>query len=83
MNAPDWLIRHEGAFRPGLNAQTWHVTIDGEPLYRLFVAPAKGMHECAITQMNNGSRMDDGKTYPTIESAFAGGLDELREKLGW
>jgi hypothetical protein len=83
MNTPDWLVKREGAFRTGLSPQTWLVTIHGEPLYRLFVTPAKGVHACAITQMNNGSRLDSGKTYPTIESAFAGGVDELREKLGW
>lgn len=83
MNTPDWLIKHDGALRPGLNDQTWLVTLQGEPLYRLFITPAKGQHACVVTQMNNGGHLDGGKTYPTIASAFAGGLDELREKLGW
>nr|HMT22456.1 cytochrome b/b6 domain-containing protein [Promineifilum sp.] len=37
MNAPEWLTRREGNLKPGLNAETWVVTMNGHPAYRLFV----------------------------------------------
>jgi hypothetical protein len=83
MTAPEWLTKRAGALQPGLDSQTWLVTFDGHPLYRLFATTAKGKFTCAITQMNNAQRLDGGKTYPTIEATLTGGLDELRERLGW
>jgi hypothetical protein len=83
MNVPEWLARRGGALSPGLNEQTWMVTLDGHPQYRLFATPASGVLTCAIHQTNNGQRLDAGKNYPTVEAALAGGLDELRERLGW
>ncbi len=83
MNTPAWLAARDGAFRPGVMAQTWIVILAGEPMYRLFATTACGQFTCAITQTNNGHRLDGGKTYPSIDAALAGGLEELREKLGW
>lgn len=83
MSNPDWLSRHDGALKPGLNAQTWLVTFNGHPLYRLFATTAKGQFTCAVTQANNGQRVDGGKEYPSIDAALTGGLNELRERLGW
>ena len=47
------------------------------------VLPAKGQYTCAILQTNNGKRLDEGKVYPSNDAALAGGLDELRARLGW
>jgi hypothetical protein len=83
MNSPEWLTVRNGFIKPGIDPQTWMVTLDGHPQYRLFATPAGGVFTCAIFQSNNGKRLDGGKTYPTVEAALAGGLDELRERLGW
>jgi hypothetical protein len=83
MIAPDWLAKREGALKPGIAPQTWMVTLRGHPLYKLFATPAQGKFTCAVTLTNNGQRLDAGKTYPSLDAAVAGGLEELREKLGW
>ena len=83
MNAPEWLARRDGSVRPGQEASTFLVIVNGEPLYRLFATPASGQFTCVVTQTNNGKRLDGGRLYSTIEAALAGGLEELREKLGW
>ncbi|MCE9531757.1 MAG: hypothetical protein K8T89_11640 [Planctomycetes bacterium] len=83
MNPPEWLTKREGSLHTGLNPQTWLVTFNGHQLYRLFATTAKGQFTCAVTQTNNGKRLDAGKNYPSIEGALTGGLEELRERLGW
>ena len=83
MTAPDWLNKREGGLAAGLDAQTWLVTLQGQPLYRLFATTAQGKLTCVVTQTNNGERLDGGKSYVDVAAALKGGLDELREKLGW
>ena len=83
MNVPDWLAQRGGSLQQGLNAQTWFVTLNGHMLYRLFATTAKGQLTCTVTQANNGERLDGEKLCPTVEAALVGGLDELRDKLGW
>jgi hypothetical protein len=83
MTAPDWLTARGGGLTKGLIDRSWFVTFDGEPQYRLDILPAKGQYTCSVIQTNNGKRVDDGKVYPTAEAALAGGLEELRAKLGW
>ncbi len=83
LSAPEWLARRQGALKPALNANTLVVTVNGEPLYRLFATPAAGQFTCVVTQTNNGKRLDAGKVYSSIDAALAGGLEELRERLGW
>ena len=83
MNAPEWLTRRDGSVRPYLNDATWLVLLSGHPQYRLFGTPAEGGYTCAITQTNNGHRLDGGKKYATIGTALEGGLEELKERLGW
>jgi hypothetical protein len=80
---PDWLKLHDGSLRPGLGEGTVLVMLGGQPQYRLDVRPAKGTFTCAVTQTVNGRRLDDGATYPTPDAALAGGLEQLRNKLGW
>ncbi len=83
MNVPDWLKLRDGNLRPGLNDTTWLVLLNEHPQYRLVTKPANGNFTCSITQTNNGKRLDGGLTYQTSNAAFTGGLQELREKLGW
>jgi hypothetical protein len=83
MTAPDWLTARDGGLAKGINDRTVLVTLNGHPMWRLDAVPSKGKFTCAVLQTNSGQRMDDGKEYPTQEAAFAGGLDELRAKLGW
>ena len=83
MTAPDWLTLHDGNLTRGLSDDTYLVTLDGHPLYRLEAVPANGQFTCVVTQTNNGKRVDAGAAYPTRDGALAGGADELRAKLGW
>ncbi len=83
MNTPEWLTKREGSLRQGVNGSTWMVTLSGHPYYRLFATPAGGQITCAITQANNGKRLDGGKKYPSEDAAIQGGLEELRDTLGW
>lgn len=83
MTTPDWLAARNGAVVQGLSEKTILVTLGGEPMWRLDALPAGGNFTVAVLQTNSGKRMDDGRTYPTMAAALAGGLDELRSKLGW
>jgi hypothetical protein len=84
MTVPDWLRSRGGALKPGVRPETTFVMLDGHPLYKLEVRPAAGKFACAVSQTNNGHRHDDPKaTYPDAASALAGGLEQLRNALGW
>jgi len=83
MTAPDWLSARDGGLAKGLKDWTLMVTLNGQPHWRLDAVPARGKFTCIVIQTNNGQRLDEGKEYPTQEAAWAGGLDELRAKLGW
>ena len=83
MTVPDWLAARHGGLVKGTNERSLLVTLNGNPMWRLDVAPSKGKYTCAVLQTNSGKRLDEGKEYPTREAAFAGGLEELRAKLGW
>jgi hypothetical protein len=80
---PDWLTRHGGELRPGVGGTSWVVFFDGEPQYRLEPVPVKGRHGCKVTQTINGRMVASEGLYPTIEDAVRGGLEELRQALGW
>ncbi len=80
---PDWLKRRQGDLQRGLNERTYLVLLNGKPVYKLVAVPAAGKHTCAITLTVSGKRVDQGRHYDTIEAALQGGLDELREQLGW
>jgi hypothetical protein len=82
--APDWLTLRDGALKPGVCPETTFVLVGGRPLYKLELRPAAGAFACAVSNTVNGKRLDDPKaTYPTADAALAGGLDQLRNKLGW
>jgi hypothetical protein len=81
--APDWLARHDGFLRRGLTDETAFVLVSGQPRYRLEVRPAGGRHTCAVIEANNGRLLPDASIYPSPEAALAGGLEQLRNHLGW
>ena len=83
MTAPDWLTSRNGGLKTGPTGSSLYVLLDGEPLWRLDPVPAKGQFTCTIIMTNNGKRLDKGNLYPTLQAALAGGLEELREMLGW
>ena len=81
---PDWLSKRDGLLKPGLRDYITHVMISAEPNYRVEVRPGGGRFVCAVTQTVNGKRLDDGTTvYATAADALAGGLEQLRDRLGW
>ena len=80
---PDRLKLRDGTLRPGIAEHVVFVMLGGQPQYRLDATPAEGKLACAVTQTVNGRRLDDGTTYPTLDDALAGGLEQLRTRLGW
>jgi hypothetical protein len=58
--------------------------IGTQPLYKLEVRPAKGRFICCVMNTVNGKRLDDDSSaYPGFAEAFQGGLEQLRQRLGW
>lgn len=80
VTTPDWLTQRGGELRSG---KAWLVCLSGEPQYLLVPTPAAGKFSCRVTQTINGERLDSGSTYPSVEDAVRGGLDDLRKALGW
>ena len=83
LSAPEWLTKHDGSVKPGINGTSVFVMIGGAPQYRLDVRPAAGKFTCAVIQTVNGRQLGDGTTYPSADAALAGGLEQLRGALGW
>lgn len=81
---PDWLARRDGGFAPGVRDHVLFVTVSNKPLYKLEARPAKGQYQCLVAQTVNGKLIDDAAAvYPSAEAAFAGGLERLKQRLGW
>lgn len=84
MTVPDWLQTRGGALKAGVRPETTFVMLEGNPLYKLEVRPAAGTFACAVSNTVNGKRLDDPKaTYADAPGALAGGLEQLRNALGW
>lgn len=83
LTPPEWLQQRDGTVRPAADSDAWFVLIDAEPQYRLTPVPARGRFTCVIVQTINGKRLDEGTPYATPDEALRGGLEELREALGW
>ena len=84
ITVPDWLAMRAGTIQPGIRPETLFVLIGGQPLYKLEVRPAEGRFACAVMNTANGQRLDKADTiYASVDEAFAGGLEQLRERLGW
>jgi hypothetical protein len=82
MTVPDWLAKRGGTLNPGVEGSVF-VVFDGEPHYRLDHVPVAGKVGCAVTETISGRRLDDGTTYEAEPAALAGGLEQLRDRLGW
>lgn len=80
---PEWLKQREGSLKPGLRENIVLVMLANQPQYRLEARPAGGSYACVVAQSNNGKRLDDATTYPSADAALVGGLDQLRNRLGW
>jgi hypothetical protein len=81
---PEWLTKRDGGLAPGIREFILFVTVSKKPQYRLEARPAKGQFACTITQTQNGKSIDDAApVYPTLDAAFAGGLERLKQRLGW
>jgi hypothetical protein len=80
---PEWLALHGGEARASKDGQSWVVYLGGEPQYLLVAVPVAGKFGCRVSQTNNGKRLDGPGTWDTVAQALAGGLDVLRQKLGW
>lgn len=80
---PEWLARHGGELRPGVDGHSRVAYFDGRPHYTLVPVPVKGRHGCCVMQTINGKRVDTGGAYNTVEDALRGGLEDLRKALGW
>ena len=80
---PEWLSKRDGFLKPGIWGHIVFVVVGGQPQYKLEARPAVGKFTCYVSETVNYKRLDDGTTYPTQEASFAGGLDQLRAKLGW
>ncbi len=84
MTAPDWLQTRGGLLKAGVRPETTFVMLEGNPQYKLEVRPAAGTFACTVSNTVNGKRLDDPKaTYPDAGAAVAGGLEQLRNALGW
>lgn len=80
---PDWLTKRSGTLKQGIRENLVFVMVGDQPLYRLESRPAAGAFTCYVSPTVNGQRLDDGATYPTREEALTGGLEQLRNTLGW
>jgi hypothetical protein len=83
VTTPDWLAKHGGVLERSNRGDAWLVLLDHSPQYRLVPVPAAGKYSCQVMQTVNGRRLEGGGTYPSVEDAVRGGLEDLRKALGW
>jgi hypothetical protein len=80
---PEWLAGRDGRLLASKDRRSWTVYLGGEPQYLLVPLPASGKFSCRVAQTINGRRLDREGTYPSAEDAVRGGLEDLRQALGW
>ncbi len=83
LTTPDWMAQRGAELVPAPVGRSWLVMFNGTAQYKLTPGPAAGRHECSIMKGVSGKRIDKAATYPTAEEALRGGLEELRNLLGW
>jgi hypothetical protein len=83
VTAPEWLTQHGGRLQASSDGQSWLVYFAGEPQYLLQPRPAGGKFSCRVAQTVNDKRLDRGAVHATPEEAVRGGLEDLRQALGW
>jgi hypothetical protein len=80
---PDWLSKHGGHLQPAANGHGVMVYFDNEPQYFIIVRPVAGRFGREVTQTINGKRLESNRIYDTDGEAIRGGLEDLRDALGW
>jgi hypothetical protein len=83
ITAPEWLVRHGGDVHLMSDGASFAVLLSGQPQYLLTPMPARGRYACRILQTINSKRLDDDTIWASWDEAVRGGLEELRQKLGW
>lgn len=83
MTAPDWLTRHGGALRAGVDRNVSVVVFADRPQYAVVPIPAEGTFGCEVIQTVNGKRLASPGIFSSPEDALRGGLEALRQVLGW
>jgi hypothetical protein len=83
ISTPDWLTLRGGELRPSKDALSCIVVLNGQPQYLVIPIPAGGKFACRVSQTVNGHRFDKGATFASLDEAMRGGLDDLRQALGW
>jgi hypothetical protein len=83
VTTPTWLTQHDGTLRVGEEGKSASVYFAGALQYLLVPVPAKGKYSCRVIQTINGKRLDGSNTYASAEDAIRGGLEDLRQALGW
>ncbi len=81
--APDWLTQRGGELKESKDGHSWIVYLNKEPQYLLQAVPTAGKIGCRVSQTVNGKRFDGAQTWSSVPEAFAGGLNVLRQALGW
>ena len=81
--APDWLTRHDGTLKPAVDGNSYVVLFANLPQYTVAPRPAAGKLACEVIQTINGKRLDCPGTFATHAEALQGGLEALRQALGW
>lgn len=80
---PAWLTLRQGSLKPTYDGRSWAVVFDDEPQYVLTPIPTQGKHGVRVLQSINGKQLPCGAVYPSEQEALTGGLEELRQLLGW
>jgi hypothetical protein len=83
VQTPEWLTKHNGSLEAGPDGRSWVVVFDQQPQYVLRPLPAAAKYGCQVMQSINGRRLESGGTYPSLDEAIQGGLEDLRKALGW
>jgi hypothetical protein len=83
LTTPDWLARHDCKLEPEGDGRSYLVLLDQKPQYLLVPIPLADKFGCAVTQTINGRRLDQGGVYSGIDDSIRGGLEDLRQALGW
>ena len=83
ITAPDWLVKRGGSLELGAYGGVWFVMFQGGPQYKLAPLPVAGKYGCAITQTINGKPIPSTTRADTADAAIQGGLEDLRQALGW
>jgi hypothetical protein len=83
LETPTWLAKHDCKLEATANGEEYLVQFDKKPQYLLVPIPLGGKFGCSVTQTINGRRLDGGATYSSPEDAIRGGLEDLRQALGW